>query len=53
MKLSFFEIIKSLPVRQAGVVQTFYDIVKAHGRVLKAETKGAEGSQFVIELHNV
>ena len=27
-----------------------YDIVKAHGGELKAETKEGEGSQFIIQL---
>ncbi len=51
---------KSLPSRQAGVIQTFYDIVKAHGGELKVETlsaeaaaqggKESEGSTFIIWL---
>jgi light-regulated signal transduction histidine kinase (bacteriophytochrome) len=44
---------KSLPtprLRQTGVVQTSYDIVKAHGGELKVETKEGEGSEFVIIL---
>ena len=40
----------SLPVRQAGVILTFYDIVKAHGGELKVETKEAVGSKFIILL---
>ena len=27
-----------------------YDIIKAHGGELKAETKGGEGAEFVIKL---
>jgi two-component system NtrC family sensor kinase len=30
-----------------------YDIVKAHGGELKAETKGGEGSEFTVHLNNV
>ena len=44
---------KSLPAprrRQAGVIQTMYDIVKAHGGELNVETKEGEGSEFVIQL---
>ncbi len=33
-----------------SVIQTFYDIVKAHGGELKAETNEGEGSQFIIQL---
>ena len=33
-----------------SVIQTFYDIVKAHGGVLKVETKEGEGSEFIISL---
>ncbi len=36
--------------RQAGVIQTSYDIVKAHGGELKVETKECEGSEFIIVL---
>ena len=31
-----------------SVVQTIYDIVKAHGGELKAETKEGDGSEFII-----
>ena len=41
---------KSLPCRQAGVIQTRYDIVKAHGGELKVETRESEGSEFIIQL---
>lgn len=41
---------QSLPSRQAGVIQTFYDIVKAHGGELKVETKEGEWSEFIIQL---
>ena len=33
-----------------SVIQTSYDIVKAHGGELKVETKEGEGSEFIIEL---
>jgi signal transduction histidine kinase len=33
-----------------SVIQTIYDIVKAHGGELKRETKEGEGSEFIIEL---
>ncbi len=38
--------------RQAcqSVIQTVYDIVKAHGGELKVETKEGEGSEFIILL---
>lgn len=32
------------------MVQTKYDIVKAHGGELKVESKEGEGSEFNIEL---
>jgi len=32
------------------VIQTIYDIVKAHGGELKVETKEGEGSEFIILL---
>ena len=33
-----------------SVVQTIYDIVKAHGGEIKVETKGVKGSDFKIIL---
>ncbi len=33
-----------------SVIQTSYDIVKAHGGELKVETKEGEGSTFIIQL---
>ena len=33
-----------------SVIQTTYDIVKAHGSELKVETKDGDGSEFVIQL---
>ncbi len=32
------------------MVQTFYDIVKAHGGELKVETKEGEGIEFIVKL---
>ena len=32
------------------MVQTIYEIVKAHGGELKVETKEGEGSTFIIQL---
>ena len=33
-----------------SLIQTSYDIVKAHGGELKVETKEGEGSEFIIQL---
>ena len=33
-----------------SVIQTMYDIIKAHGGEIKVETKEGEGSEFVILL---
>ena len=33
-----------------SVIQTIYDIVKAHGGELKVETKEGDGSEFIIQL---
>ena len=33
-----------------SVIQTIYNIVKAHGGDLKVETKEGEGSEFIIQL---
>ena len=33
-----------------SVIQTIYDIVKAHGGELKVETEGGERSAFSIQL---
>ena len=35
------------------MVQTIYDIVKAHGGELKVETKEGEGSVFIIQLPDI
>jgi len=32
------------------VIQTIYDIVKAHSGEIKVKTKDGEGSEFVIQL---
>ncbi len=32
------------------MVQTSYDIVKAHGGELKVETNEGEGAEFIIQL---
>ncbi len=32
------------------MVQTIYDIIKAHGAELKVETKEGEGAEFLIIL---
>ncbi len=32
------------------MVQTIYDIIKAHGGELKVETKEGEGAEFLIIL---
>jgi len=32
------------------MVQTNYDIIKAHGGEIKVETKEGEGGEFVIQL---
>ena len=34
------------------MVQTMYDIVKAHGGEIKVETKQGEGTKFIIETPN-
>jgi hypothetical protein len=41
---------KSLPVRQAGVIQTIYDIVKAHVGELKVESEKGTGTVFTVLL---
>jgi two-component system NtrC family sensor kinase len=33
-----------------SVIQTSYDIIKAHGGKIKAETKEGEGTEFIIQL---
>jgi signal transduction histidine kinase len=33
-----------------SVIQTIYDIIKAHGGEIKVETKEGEGAEFIIQL---
>ena len=33
-----------------SVIQTIYDLVKAHGGEIKVETKENEGTEFIIQL---
>ena len=33
-----------------SVIQTMYDIIKAHSGEIKLETKEGEGSEFIIQL---
>lgn len=33
-----------------SVIQTIYDIVKAHGGEIKAESKEGEGTIFIVQL---
>ena len=44
-----------LPARQGGqarksVVQTSYDIVKAHGGTIEFESRSGKGSEFIIVI---
>ena len=32
------------------MVQTIYDIIKAHGGEIKVETEEGEGSEFIFQL---
>jgi two-component system, NtrC family, sensor kinase len=32
------------------MVQTIYDIIKAHGGEIKVETKEEEGSEFIVRF---
>ena len=36
--------------RCESVIQTSYDIVKAHGGEIKVNTKENEGTEFIIQL---
>jgi hypothetical protein len=36
--------------RQAGVIQTNYDIVKAHGGEIIVESIEGEGTEFIITI---
>ena len=38
------------PTGQGTGLRLSYDIVKAHGKDLKVETKDGEGSEFIIPL---
>ncbi|HWH63493.1 MAG TPA: hypothetical protein VNS50_09480 [Ginsengibacter sp.] len=33
-----------------SVIQTIYDIIKAHGGEIKVETREGDGSEFIIQL---
>lgn len=33
-----------------SVIQTSYDIIKAHGGEIKVETKESDGTEFIIQL---
>ena len=35
-----------------SVIQTNYDMIKAHGGEIKVESKEGEGSEFIIQLPN-
>jgi len=41
--------VKSLNLCKS-VIQTFFDIVKAHGGELKVETKEGVGSEFILKV---
>ncbi len=34
------------------MIQTSYDIIKAHGGEIKLETKEGEGAEFIIQFPN-
>jgi light-regulated signal transduction histidine kinase (bacteriophytochrome) len=36
--------------RQAGVIQTSYDIIKAHGGEIKVESAEGQGTEFIIQI---
>ncbi len=52
MNISIIEKIKSVQSINPcqSVIQTIYDIVKAHDGEIKVETKEGEGSEFIIQL---
>jgi light-regulated signal transduction histidine kinase (bacteriophytochrome) len=33
-----------------SMIQTIYDIIKAHGGDIRVETKEGEGSEFIIQI---
>jgi signal transduction histidine kinase len=35
-----------------SVIQTSYDIIKAHGGEIKVESKEGEGTEFIIQFPN-
>ncbi len=41
--------VKSLNLLKS-VIQTIYDIIKAHGGDIQVQTKEGEGSELIIEL---
>ncbi len=43
--------VKSLN-RFKSVIQTSYDIIKAHNGTIKVESKEGEGSEFIIQLYS-
>lgn len=47
-RIKICEILKSLK----PVIQTRFDIVKAHGGELKVETKENDGSMFIVQKPN-
>jgi len=51
---SYFEMKSVKSINQCkSVVQTIDDIVKAHGGLLKVETKEGKGSEFIIQFPGV
>ncbi len=36
-----------------SVIQTIYDIIKAHGGEIKVSTKEGEGAEFITQLPNI
>ena len=49
MKTRRVQSVKSINLCES-VVQTVFDIVKAHGGELKVESKEGRGSEFIIQL---